>query len=110
MRGYRSGYTYEDLRHIDRERPGFDRVAFAMRALRVLRPVGLTVLVREGRWELRVETGKAWGHAPGDRWAMVSIPPDATRERIALALAELAGAQHDPFVMAVLLADTDAPS
>ena len=103
MREIDSSYVYEDQRRIARSGSAFDRVAFAMRALRILRPRGLTVAVREGRWELRIDRGKAWGAAPGEQWAVVSIPPDATREDIAIALAGLAGVPGEAFVLDVLI-------
>ena len=40
----------------------------------------------------------------GDRdWALVGIPPHASRESIAVALAELAGVAWQPFVIDLLL-------
>ncbi|MEI8254633.1 MAG: hypothetical protein WCJ30_03080 [Deltaproteobacteria bacterium] len=97
------GYVYEDARHIARQGPPFDRVGYAMRALRMLRPPGLTVVVREGRFGLTVDAGRDWGRGEGSRWAVLSIPPDATREDIAVAVAELAGVSRDAWVLDVLV-------
>jgi hypothetical protein len=98
-----SRYVIEDRRTVERHGIPFDRVGFAMRLLRLLRPSHLTVAVRESRWELRVERGRAWDRGPEDGWAVVSIPPHATREDIALALVQLAGAERDPFMLDLLL-------
>ncbi|MCA9625846.1 MAG: hypothetical protein KC731_42780, partial [Myxococcales bacterium] len=80
-------------------------VAFAMRALAILRPARLQVVVYQGTRELRVERGPrshAAGPAGGE-WAMVGIPPHASREHIAWGLAELAGVAHVPFMVDLLL-------
>jgi hypothetical protein len=102
-----SRYVDYDQRTIPREGPPFDRVGFAMRALRVLRPEGLTVAVHPGRWELRVQRGRDWARGDGARWAIVSIPPDASREHIAIAVAELAGVATEPFMIETLIAVAD---
>jgi hypothetical protein len=68
----------------------FDRTAFAMRALDLLRPSHVRIAVCEGR-RLRVETGRLWGRGPGARWAVLAVPPKASRRAIATAVAELAG-------------------
>ena len=98
-------YVYEERRRIDATAQRFDRLAFARRALRILRPERMSVAIYEGSWELRVERGRAWSRGAGDSWAMVGIPKSATREGIALALAELAGVADVPFMIDVLLAD-----
>jgi hypothetical protein len=49
----------------------------------------MTVAVCSGRTRLRVESGRAWGRGEGARWALVSVPPRASREAIALAIAGL---------------------
>lgn len=99
-----SGYVFEEQRRIDADGEAFDRLAYAMRALRVLRPRGLTVAVREGHARLRVEQGRAWGgRSPDARWALVAIPPTASRREIALAIAELAGITDNSLALAVLM-------
>jgi hypothetical protein len=103
MRDDESRYVREDRRAIATEGDAFDRLAFAMRALRILRPRGLSVVVCEGTWDLRVERGRDWARGAAAEWALVAIPPDATRAAIALALADLTGLGRDPFVIDVLI-------
>jgi hypothetical protein len=81
----------------------FDRIGFAMRALEILKPRDVTVAVYEGRNEVEVERGRAWGRGPKKEWAMVSIPNHASRESIAIALAKLAGVAEVPYVIETLL-------
>jgi hypothetical protein len=96
----------------------FDRVAFANRALDLLRPKRTTIAVCEGTTRLRVEAGRMWGRGD-ERWAMVCVPKTASRRAIAFALVELAarvgegpdgaGSTVDPYVLDVLLADDRTP-
>jgi hypothetical protein len=82
----------------------FDRIAFARRALDLVRPVGTRVAICEGTAAVHVASGRNWrgGYA---RWAVLSIPPRASRRAIALAVAELAGrSPAAPFAFDVLLA------
>jgi hypothetical protein len=72
----------------------FDRVAFARRALDLLRPARTTVAICEGNAassRTRIEFGPIWGRRPAERWAMLAIAPRASRRAIALAIAELTG-------------------
>jgi hypothetical protein len=102
----------DDLAHvrIDRRelpRPDsevFDRMAFARRALRLLKPPEMTVAVFEGCLCVRAETGRDLRNGPSATWAMLSIPPFASRVEIALAIAGLAGRSPDPYVLDLLLA------
>lgn len=87
------------FRRTDAER--FDRIAFAVRALGVLRP-DATVAVYPRSLDLRVERGRDLARGPGAEWAIVGIPPNASREYIAFALAELAGLEASPFVVDLL--------
>jgi hypothetical protein len=81
----------------------FDRLAFAARALELLRlPARTTVAIYEGRARVRVATGRTWGKRD-ERWAMVSVPPNASRRAIALAIANIA-ARGAPWALDVLLA------
>ncbi len=80
-----------------------DAMAFARRALSILAPRKVSVALFEGRFDLRVEHGRAWDGRPDERWAMVSIPAGETPERIAFVLAELAGVAHVPYVIETLL-------
>jgi hypothetical protein len=85
----------------------FDRGAFARRAIELVRPRRTTVAICEGAAHLRVESGRLWGRPqpaprdpddsgdggrerPGERWALLAIPADASRRAIALAVAGLA--------------------
>lgn len=81
----------------------FDRIAFAVRALRKLKPRRMRVAVYEARSGLRVSSGA--DHGGDRRWAMVGIPPHASREHIAYALAELAGVESVPFAVQMLLVE-----
>jgi hypothetical protein len=65
---------------------------------------------------MRVESGRTWGRAGAERWALLAIPPSASRRAIALAVVELAAsarpkgedvsedaAGHRPWALDVLL-------
>jgi hypothetical protein len=80
----------------------FDRIAFAMWVLKKLRPP-MTVAVFRGHRRLSIQEGRDLERGPHARWAMVSIPPHASRERIAQALTELAGMDRQPFVLDLLV-------
>ena len=83
----------------------FDRVEFAMRALRVLRPRKMTVAVYQQRHDnFRVERVRNLRAGDGATWTSFGIPRGASRAQIAYALAELAGAENSPFVVDVLIA------
>ena len=82
----------------------FDRIAFAMRALHRLRPKRMTVAVYSAVSALRVEQGRNLHRGEGGSWAIVGIPPHASREHIAYALAELAGVASVPYAVQTLLA------
>lgn len=87
----------------------FDRMAFAMRALRRLRPRRMKVAVYQAVSSLNVQSGADFGRGEGATWAMVGIPPHASREHIAYALVELAGVASVPYAVQMLLAeDRDA--
>jgi hypothetical protein len=93
--------AFERDEHLDETSDeSFDRTAFAMQALELLRPVRTTVAVCEGR-RLRVETGRAWGRGPAERWAMLAVPPTASRRAITTAVAALARAPR-PYALALL--------
>jgi hypothetical protein len=87
-----------------RDPSDFDRIAFAMRALRRLRPKRMTVAVYSAVSALRVEWGRNLHRGEGGSWAIVGIPPHASREHIAYALAELAGVESVPYAVQMLLA------
>jgi hypothetical protein len=83
----------------------FDRIAFAMRALGRLRTKRMKVAVYSAVSALHVERGRDFGRGEGATWAMVGIPPHASREHIAYALVELAGVASVPYAVQMLLAD-----
>jgi hypothetical protein len=93
-------------------RESFDRMEFALRALSLVRPARMTVALCASRSHLRVEAGRAWGKGEGARWALVCIPPSASREAIVAALAALGGepaaGAGRPYALDVLLRRGDA--
>lgn len=95
-------------RRTEESREEFDRAEFAMSVLEVLRPPQLTVAVCRGRSQIRVQAGRAWGRGEGARWALVAIPPRASRESIVLALAEL-GATPRAYALDVLVSKALRP-
>ncbi|EYF04546.1 hypothetical protein [Chondromyces apiculatus] len=82
----------------------FDRIAFAMRALDRLRPKQMTVAVYKAVASIRVEQWRDL-RREGLSCAIVGIPPQASREHIAYALAELAGVASIPYTVQMLLAE-----
>jgi hypothetical protein len=80
----------------------FDRTAFARHALDLVRPRAHAIAICEGASCVRVEWGRAWGHGPSQRWALLAIPPDASRRAIALAVIALARAPR-PYALDALL-------
>jgi hypothetical protein len=85
----------------------FDRAEFARRALELVAPAQTTVAICPGARRMHVSAGRAWGRAPGARWAVLAIPDHASRRAIALAVAELARAPG-PYVLDVLQAESGA--
>jgi hypothetical protein len=81
----------------------FDRVAYTMALLRLLKPP-MTVAVYAGNQYLHVE--RSGQRTPREPWAILGVPPHATRESIAAAVAELSGLQREPFVLDLLCAGT----
>jgi len=80
----------------------FDRIAFAMRALRLLRP-RMTVAVYPRTSSLAVERVHDRSKQGGITWATLGVPPDASRAHIALAVAELAGERRTEWVLDFLV-------
>ena len=80
----------------------FDRIEFALAAIDLLRPQRLTIVVVEGP-HLRVESGRAWGRAPGSRWAIIAVPKNASRRAIVLAIAALGNVVPDAYALDLLL-------
>jgi hypothetical protein len=88
----------------------FDRIAFAERALALVRPPGTTVAICEGSRGVRVQAGKQWGGAQGQRWAVLSVPMNASRRAIASAVLELGdGSVPRPWALDVLIGGVDTP-
>src|SRR5438093_6663102 len=81
----------------------FDRMSFARHALELIAPRHTTIALCEGIFRVRVETGRMWGDTRNGRWALISVPPRASRRAIALAMAELADTNVRPYVLDVLL-------
>jgi hypothetical protein len=81
----------------------FDRAAFARASLDLVRPPRTTVAICPDAARMRVESGRLWGRGRGaERWAVLAIPPKASRRAIALAVAELADKPR-PYVLDILL-------
>jgi hypothetical protein len=70
----------------------FDRIAFAERAIALIRPPRTAVAICEGGLHARVhvESGRQWG-TYGGRWAVVRVPRRASRRAIASAVLGLYG-------------------
>ena len=83
----------------------FDRRAFAERALAVVKPANMRVAIAEGSSRVVVESGRLWGRSGDARWAMLCVPPTASRRAIAAAVASLAGQSCEPYALDVLLAE-----
>jgi hypothetical protein len=88
----------------------FDRIAFAERALALVRPPRTTVAICPGSRRVRVEAGRQWGAPRGDRWAVLSVPENASRRAIANAVLELGdGTAPRPWALDVLIGGCEAP-
>jgi hypothetical protein len=90
----------EDQRDYDRE--AFDRLRYAAHILRILKPKKMRVAMYAGQSGLKIHEGRQYGPREG-RWAIVSIPPDASRAHIALSLAKLAGRDDEPYLLDLLM-------
>ncbi len=86
----------------------FDRIAFAQRALALVGPGGTTIAICQGSRRIRVEAGRQWGAGLGQRWAILSIPADASRRAITSAILEL-GATARPWAPDVLIGGCESP-
>ncbi len=82
----------------------FDRMAFAEEVLGRLKPRQTRIALCRGLSRVRVEKGRLW---PSDslRWALLSIPPHASRRAITLGVLELCrgSSEIEPFVLDSLL-------
>lgn len=99
-----------DPRHFVQEQrvfePGdseeFDRMEFALEVLRLLEIPRMTVALYPGKDRLSVSRGHDFARGPGATWAIVAVPPNASRMHIVYALAELAGVHDVPYVVDTL--------
>lgn len=89
----------EDLAEVSDE--SFDRMAFAERAVALVRPPHTRVAICEGTRQVRVTSGRQWGRSSDARWALLSVPRNASRRAIARAVLGLgdfrAGVGDGPF-------------
>ena len=88
----------------------FDRLAFAMQAMRMVKPPGMTVVIFEGRLRVHADRGRDLRGGPHASWGMLAVPPHASKADIAIAVASLAGRAHDPYVLDMLLTSASAPA
>jgi len=100
-------FDRQELSTCDPER--FDRLAFAMRAVRMLKPRQMTVVVYEGNVGVRVHKGPDRRNGPEATWGMIAVPPHASRAEIAVAVATLAGRTEDPYAVDLVMAAGAAP-
>lgn len=77
----------------------FDRVSYTMSLLRLLKPP-MTVAVYSGGRHLHIERSRR--RSSPEPWAILGIPPRATRESIAAAVVELSELQDAPFLVDLL--------
>ena len=91
----------EDLAESSTE--SFDRIAFAERALELVRPPRTTVAICEGARQVKVVSGRQWGKEPDARWAVVSVPLDASRRAIAAAVLGLHAGSSRAWALDVLM-------
>ena len=92
----------EDLAQVSTE--SFDRLAFAHRAVALVRPPRTTVAICDGARAVRLDSGRAWGDGRDARWAVLSVPRNASRAAIARAVLGLADRAAKPFALDVLMA------
>jgi hypothetical protein len=94
----------DEAREIEESDPeDFDRVAFALDAVRALAPRRLTVAVYPRRRGLFVEAVKDWRRGECALWVTLGVPPRASRAQIAHALASAAGIESQPYTLDVLV-------
>lgn len=95
----------EDLAETSSET--FDRLAFAHRAVALVRPPRTIVAICDGARAVKLDSGRAWGEGRGARWAVLSVPRDASRSAIARAVLGLADTSSKPFALDLLMASCD---
>jgi hypothetical protein len=92
------------LSHDQRSAAGFDRLAFALRAIQLLRPRAIDVAVYRST-HLHVMQGRDLSRGGETRWAIVGIPNNASAESVALALLELTDLSRRPLALELALAE-----
>ena len=104
-------FRYEDPRRSEacerRPEQRFDRLAFALRAVGLLRPHETRVAVFPSS-RLVVEEGRDLARGPEARWAMVGIPKDASAKSIVLALTRLERVRRAPYALEATLSAAEA--
>ena len=83
----------------------FDRIAFAERIVALVRPRDTTVAICEGMRRVRLQSGREWGGPPGARWAILSVPHNASRRAIASAVLGLHLGETKPFALDLLASE-----
>ncbi len=100
----------EQIEEIDdlaqRSTESFDRMAFAERAVALVRPPEVTVAICQGARRVRLFGGRQWGAPAGHRWAILSVPHDASRQAIAKAVLELGATGAKPWTLDVLVQES----
>ena len=82
----------------------FDRIAFAEAAIALIRPPRMRVAICGGARKVHVSSGRQWGAGPGSKWAMVSIPHNASRRAIASAVLSLHEGDARAWALDILIA------
>jgi hypothetical protein len=95
------------LAHDQRSRAHFDRLAFALRAVQLLRPPTTNVAVYRST-HLHVIQGRDLARGGEARWAIVGVPSHASAEAVALALVELTDLSQRPLALELALAEAAA--
>jgi hypothetical protein len=94
----------DEVREIEASDPEeFDRVGFALEAVRALSGTELTVAVYPRRAGLRIDSVRDLRRGEKARWVMLGVPPRASRAQIAHALAGVAGVTDVPYALDVLM-------
>ena len=87
-----------------RSAAGFDRLAFAIRAIQLLRPQATDIAVYRST-HLQVLQGRDLSRGGEARWAIVGIPSNASAQAVALALLELTDLSQRPLALELTLAE-----
>src|SRR5689334_1908140 len=87
----------------------FDRLAFAERAVALVRPPHTRVAICEGSRRVQVTSGRQWGANLDARWVILSVPRDASRRAIARAVLDLTDARVELGDEAAFARDQGSP-